>query len=223
MNTELFAERLKEYRKTNNLTQEELANILYVSRKTISKWETKRGLPEIYMLDSISKLLNITIDELLKSTGDSKVLISKFNEDKKKYLGCSLIIDLVFIIVFVLSDIPTILNNLLRNISLGILVLNFGFFIIMKILNYYTNAYHNRKKSLTDYYFIYYDVNKNIIAGNIVFGFISFLKVCTYVFAPKNMIERLTILGSVIALIITIIIVATRVKEIIRYVKNRQN
>lgn len=49
------------------LTQEELAKILFVSRTAISKWESGRGYPSIDSLKSISKFVNVTIDDLLSS------------------------------------------------------------------------------------------------------------------------------------------------------------
>ncbi len=69
-----FSEKLKLYRKENNLTQETFAEKLNVSRQAISKWESEGGLPDIENLKEISKLLNVTIDYLLnndrKSSGE---------------------------------------------------------------------------------------------------------------------------------------------------------
>lgn len=53
-------------RKANGMTQQEVADILNVSNKTISKWERDDGCPEIMMLPAIAELYNITVDELLK-------------------------------------------------------------------------------------------------------------------------------------------------------------
>lgn len=60
-----FSEKLQELRKQKGLTQEELAQILYVSRTAISKWESGRGYPSIDSLKAISKYFGITIDALL--------------------------------------------------------------------------------------------------------------------------------------------------------------
>lgn len=59
---------IKKLREKNNLTQLELANILNVSDKTISKWETGRGLPDISLIDPLSKALNISITELFSGS-----------------------------------------------------------------------------------------------------------------------------------------------------------
>ena len=60
-----FHEKLQQLRKQKNLTQEELAELLFVSRTAISKWESGRGLPNIDSLKAISKVFSISIDELL--------------------------------------------------------------------------------------------------------------------------------------------------------------
>ena len=62
-----FHEKLQELRKTKGLTQEELAEVLYVSRTAISKWESGRGMPNIESLKAIAKFFGITVDVLLSS------------------------------------------------------------------------------------------------------------------------------------------------------------
>ena len=52
-------------RKNRELTQEELAQVLYVSRTAISKWESGRGYPSIDSLKEISNYFGVTIDDLL--------------------------------------------------------------------------------------------------------------------------------------------------------------
>ena len=62
-----FNEKLQELRKQKGLTQEELAEQLYVSRTAISKWESGRGYPNIESLKAIAKFFSVTVDELLSS------------------------------------------------------------------------------------------------------------------------------------------------------------
>lgn len=62
-----FNEKLQELRKQKGLTQEELAEKIYVSRTAISKWESGRGYPSIDSLKTISKFFSVTVDELLSS------------------------------------------------------------------------------------------------------------------------------------------------------------
>ena len=60
-----FNEKLQELRKARGLTQEELAEALFVSRTAISKWESGRGYPSIDSLKQIANYFSISIDFLL--------------------------------------------------------------------------------------------------------------------------------------------------------------
>lgn len=62
-----FHEKLQQLRKKHNLTQEQLAEQLYVSRTAVSKWESGRGYPNLESLKCISKLFSVSIDELLSN------------------------------------------------------------------------------------------------------------------------------------------------------------
>ena len=85
-----FNEKLQELRKRQGLTQEELAQALYVSRTAISKWESGRGYPSIDSLKTIAKFFCVTIDELL--SGDELLTIAEEdNRQKGQHLR-----DLVF-------------------------------------------------------------------------------------------------------------------------------
>ena len=71
-----FNEKLKKLRKEFNLTQEELADKLNVSRQAITKWESGDGIPDIENLKQLSILFGTTIDELVKE--DKEVTITKY-------------------------------------------------------------------------------------------------------------------------------------------------
>ena len=62
-----FNEKLQELRKSRSLTQEELAEVLFVSRTAISKWEQGRGYPSLDSLKEISRFFSVSIDELICS------------------------------------------------------------------------------------------------------------------------------------------------------------
>ena len=75
-----FHKKLQELRKQKGLTQEELAESLFVSRTAISKWESGRGYPNIDSLKIIAKFFSVTIDELL--SGEEVLTIAE--EDQKQ-------------------------------------------------------------------------------------------------------------------------------------------
>lgn len=79
-----FAKLLYELRKNKHLTQAELAKLVGVSNKTISKWETGETYPETTQLITLSNIFNITIDELLKGKIKEKNLESPKIEEEKK-------------------------------------------------------------------------------------------------------------------------------------------
>lgn len=85
-----FNDKLQQLRKQKNLTQEELAEALYVSRTAISKWESGRGYPSIDSLKAISKLFSVSVDELL--SGEELISIAEM-ENKEKAKSFS---DMVF-------------------------------------------------------------------------------------------------------------------------------
>ena len=60
-----FSDNLKRIRKDKNLTQEELAEMLNVSRQAVSKWEQKLGYPEIETLFNIANQLDVSLDTLM--------------------------------------------------------------------------------------------------------------------------------------------------------------
>lgn len=65
MNQYVTSQIIKSLREKKNMTQKELAEKLYVSEKTISKWETGNGFPDISILEDLAKSLDISVIELL--------------------------------------------------------------------------------------------------------------------------------------------------------------
>ena len=65
MNTYVTSAAIKRLREKQNLTQAELAERIGISSKTVSKWETAKGLPDISLLQPLAKALNISLIELM--------------------------------------------------------------------------------------------------------------------------------------------------------------
>lgn len=93
-----FGKTLAKLRKERKLTQQELADLLHVTNKTISKWETNTTAPDIDTLKRISQVLKVPVDVLL---GNSKLTItdksSKYKLTKKKLI---LLLALLFASIF---------------------------------------------------------------------------------------------------------------------------
>lgn len=77
-----FGEKLKRLRTDKKLTQDELAEILYVSRTAVSKWESGRGFPNIESLKAISKYFSVTVDDLL--SGEELITLAEQEQKRKE-------------------------------------------------------------------------------------------------------------------------------------------
>ncbi|MCI5744745.1 MAG: helix-turn-helix domain-containing protein [Erysipelotrichaceae bacterium] len=109
----MLSDKIKQYRKDNKLTQEELADKLFVSRNAVSKWENDNGYPSIETIKDLSKLLNISIDELIND--DDKYKKSKYLyylQNILSFLIYSLIAILIPHIMFLLDPTSVMAYNL---------------------------------------------------------------------------------------------------------------
>ncbi len=104
-----FNEKLQEMRKARSMTQEELAEALYVSRTAISKWESGRGYPSLDSLKEISKFFCVSIDELICS----EEIISAAEDEKKECMDkyISLICNMLDIFLALLLFLPVFGNG----------------------------------------------------------------------------------------------------------------
>ena len=77
--------RIKKYREKQNISQDELALKVFVSRQTISNWETNKSYPDIKSLTMLSNIFHVTLDDFIKGDIEemkrivSKEKIEKFN------------------------------------------------------------------------------------------------------------------------------------------------
>ena len=99
-----FNEKLQELRKSRGLTQEELAEALFVSRTAVSKWESGRGYPSIDSLKEISKYFSVSIDELL--TGEKLISIAEKENKSNIQKTCNLLTGIVDLFSFILIVLP---------------------------------------------------------------------------------------------------------------------
>lgn len=97
-----FHEKLQKLRAAEGLTQEELAEQLYVSRAAVSKWESGRGYPGIDSLKAIAKHFHVTIDELI--CGEEVVTLAEedLRASRRRYtaLICGLLDCLTVLLFF---------------------------------------------------------------------------------------------------------------------------
>ena len=156
-----FNEKLQELRKNKGLTQEELAQILYVSRTAISKWESGRGFPNIESLKSISKYFSVSLDELLSNEEiliiaeeDTKVRESNIRDLIYGLLDCGMGL-LLFLPLFGQKSLEIIqevsLINL-SNIQPYLLILYYAVVIGLVLFGVLTLALQNCRQTIWNKY-----------------------------------------------------------------------
>ena len=134
-------ERLLNLRKEKNLSQEELANILDVSRQTVSKWETDQSTPDFDKIVPLCDYFGITTDELL--TG-RKNLVEANVEDNKKGFARNIAIAVA---MYILSIVAIVLFGSLGYGEVGVCI----FFVIIALataLLVYNGITHEEKKKV---------------------------------------------------------------------------
>jgi len=112
-------EKLKLLREEKNLTQEELAEDLFVSRTAISKWESGRGCPNIDSLKAIAKYFGVTIDDLISSEAVIEIAENdtrtKIGGIKNFFIG---IVDIMAILLIVLPLYPRSVKGFIYSVNL---------------------------------------------------------------------------------------------------------
>lgn len=99
-----FGEKLKKLRTDRGLTQDELAEKIFVTRTAVSKWESDRGYPNIESLKAIARFFSVTVDELLSS--DEVLTIAEEDSKRKEKRYRDLIYGLLDICISMLLFLP---------------------------------------------------------------------------------------------------------------------
>ena len=101
-----LGKQIRKYRKEQSLSQDELAEKVYVSRQTISNWENDKSYPDVNSLILLSEVFHTSIDNLIK--GDVEVMKEQVkNEDQKEFEKISRIFSVLFLAMMI-TPIPLI-------------------------------------------------------------------------------------------------------------------
>ena len=101
---------LKEFRKKNNMTQQDLADKLFVTKQAVSKWETERGTPDLGTLKDISALINVSIDELVGVENKTKET-KEVDEKVLMRIGIA-----ILLVIAILSCVLFVVSNRKNNV-----------------------------------------------------------------------------------------------------------
>jgi transcriptional regulator with XRE-family HTH domain len=99
-----IGKQIKKYRQKIGITQEELADKIFVSRQTISNWENNKNYPDIKSLLFLSSLFRVSLDILIK--GDIKEMKEKINTDDVNEFKYKSNIFAIFMLFVILLPIP---------------------------------------------------------------------------------------------------------------------
>lgn len=189
-------------RKELGLTQQELADKLFISDKVISKWETGKSIPDTSILVELSEILEISLDELLKSNKSSteqNIKIAVADKVDVKYKNILLITSLFITIGTILFSIATLINYYENKVMVTIFYVLGILFLVISLFYFL----FNRNKLIIDYP-RFKEVDHNYIKKLfIIYGAITFI--ITFVVAIA---QRLIFLELLIVLIISGIVEA---------------
>lgn len=99
-----LSNQIKKYRTDMNLSQEDLAEKIYVTRQTISNWENNKSYPDIHSLLLLSSFFNISLDQLIK--GDVKIMKEEINREELKNFNRDSVIFTILLVLFIVSILP---------------------------------------------------------------------------------------------------------------------
>lgn len=110
-----FGSKISYLRKKNNMSQESLAELLDVTRQTLSKWELNETSPDINQAKKLSKIFNVSLDELTDNNITNVIVEKVSNTERLALLTINI---LKFIgIIFVIGFITLILEIVVKNIK----------------------------------------------------------------------------------------------------------
>lgn len=144
--------KIKDIRVRLCLSQEDLASIMNVSRQAITKWESGNGVPDISNLKELSKVFNVSIDNLM-SNEKLPLLKMKIELDKSKYKN-------------ILTSYKKVLDDYFKDYEIYILSFYNDMNLIERILNLFTGGDYFLIKDVSDlspYYLIVKDDTKLLV------------------------------------------------------------
>jgi len=129
-----FANQLKKCRTEHNLSQEQLAEKIFVTRQTISNWETEKSYPDVHSLMLLSSLFNVSLDQLLK--GDVETMKKIVNEnDRQKFKHYGAIYTVLYLVMLV-SAVPLFVFLEWLGIVIWAIIAVAAFWVAKKVEDY---------------------------------------------------------------------------------------
>jgi transcriptional regulator with XRE-family HTH domain len=158
-------------RKSLRFTQQEMAEILGVTNKAVSKWETGEGYPEITIVPAIAEILGVTVDELLKGEKSKSQKLEPASSESSKQ--CEYLLDKA-VLEFKNAHIITTGISVLGIVLSFIIAFStpyrsssvFGIILVVLSISVFLMNYNSVKASCEKYLQLYPDNNKTLIYRN---------------------------------------------------------
>lgn len=125
---------IKKYRNCMNLSQEELAEKVFVTRQTISNWENNKSYPDIYSLLLLSTTFNISLDQLIK--GDLTIMKEEINNNELKQFNRDSAIFATLLILSIISFVPLTIFFHYYGFAIAAIIWGFSMFYAIKLEKY---------------------------------------------------------------------------------------
>ena len=127
-----LGKQIKKYRSEKALSQDALAEKIYVSRQTISNWENDKSYPDVNSLVLLSKVFNVSLDQLIK--GDVEKMTEQINNsaDRKEYEHLSLVFT-VLLLAIIITPIPLVHFLSYVGMVIWIVILEAGIIVAYRV------------------------------------------------------------------------------------------
>ena len=124
-------EQIRAYRSSLGLSQEELAEAVYVTRQTVSNWETGKSYPDIQSLLRLSALYGVSLDQLIK--GDAERMKEKINDDEIRAFNRLSNVFALMMVLSLLAWAPLACFLHWWGMALAVILFAFTFFLALRL------------------------------------------------------------------------------------------
>ena len=126
-----LGKQIRKYRNEKTLSQEALAEKIYVSRQTVSNWENDKSYPDVNSLVLLSEVFEVSLDQLIK--GDVEIMREEINRtDQKKFERLSNIFTILFLAVLI-TPVPLVHFLSYAGLAIWIVILAAGSYVAMLV------------------------------------------------------------------------------------------
>lgn len=126
-----LGKQIRKYRNEKTLSQEALAEKIYVSRQTVSNWENDKSYPDVNSLVLLSEVFEVSLDQLIK--GDVEIMREEINRtDQKKFERLSNIFTILFLAVLI-TPVPLVHFLSYAGLAIWIVILAAGSYVAILV------------------------------------------------------------------------------------------